>query len=175
MSYRQKGPLGNERHLGAPEHVIERLRKPLHASLRSALRQAWELDDPNEAERLLRNLARRLETRGARRCRQHPRRLDEMLTVNRLGLPAKLRRSLACTNSIVNMMGTVRRVCRNVKRWRNAAMALRWTAAGMLEAAKDFRRLKAHTNQLHVLKAALAAHHPKHVVTQRVEASADAA
>jgi putative transposase len=39
-----------------------------------------------------------------------------MLTVNRLGLPAKLRRSLACTNSIENMMGTVRRVCRNVKR-----------------------------------------------------------
>jgi hypothetical protein len=62
--------------------------------------------------------------------------LDEMLTVNRLGLPVKLKRSLACTNSIENMMGTVRRVCRNVKRWRNAAMALRWTAAGMMEAAK---------------------------------------
>ena len=41
-------------------------------------------------------------------------------------------------------MGTVRRVCRNVKRWRNAAMALRWTAAGMMEAAKGFRRLKAY-------------------------------
>jgi hypothetical protein len=67
-----------------------------------------------------------------------------MLTVNRLGLPVKLRRSLACTNSIENMMGTVRRVCRNVKRWRNAAMALRWTAAGMMEAAKGFRRLKAY-------------------------------
>jgi hypothetical protein len=62
---------------------------------------------------------------------------DEMLTVNRLGLPAKLRRSLACTNSIENMMGTVRRVCRNVKQWQNTAMALRWTAAGILEAAKD--------------------------------------
>ena len=37
-------------------------------------------------------------------------------------------------------MGTVRRVCRNVKRWQNAAMALRWTAAGMLEAVKGFRR-----------------------------------
>src|SRR5260221_14459570 len=49
----------------------------------------------------------------------------------------------ALTNSIENMMGTVRRVCRNVKRWRNAAMALRWTAAGMMEAAKGFRRLKA--------------------------------
>jgi len=67
-----------------------------------------------------------------------------VLTVNRLELPAKLRRSLACTNSIENMMETVRRICRNVKRWRNAAMALRWTTAGMLEAAKGFRRLKAY-------------------------------
>jgi len=55
-----------------------------------------------------------------------------------------LRRSLGCTNSIENMMGTVRRVCRNVKRSRNATMALRWTAAGMMEAAKGFPRLKAH-------------------------------
>src|ERR1700758_4110805 len=99
--------------------------------------------------------------------------LDEMLTVNRLGLPVKLRRSLACTNSIENMMGTVRRVCRNVKRWRNAAMALRWTAAGMMEAAKGFRRLKAYKH-LPVLRAALAAHQSKYV-TQRVEHDADAA
>ena len=93
--------------------------------------------------------------------------------VNRLGLPVKLRRSLACTNSIENMMGTVRRVCRNVKRWQNAAMALRWTAAGMMEAAKGFRRLKAY-KQLPVLRAALAAHQSKYV-TQRVEHDADAA
>jgi hypothetical protein len=71
--------------------------------------------------------------------------LDEMLTVNRLGLPVELRRSLVCTNSIENMMGTVRPLCRNVKRWRNAAMALRWAATGMMEAAKGFRRLKAST------------------------------
>jgi hypothetical protein len=51
--------------------------------------------------------------------------LDEMLTVVRLKLPMPLRRSLACTNAIENMMGTVRRVSRNVKRWRNAAMGLR--------------------------------------------------
>jgi hypothetical protein len=94
-----------------------------------------------------------------------------MLTVNRLGLPIKLRRSLACTNSIENMMGTVRRVCRNVKRWRNAAMALRWTAAGMMEAAKGFRRLKAYKH-LPVLRDALAAHQSKYV-TQRVEHDAD--
>ena len=94
-----------------------------------------------------------------------------MLTVNRLGLPIKPRRSLACTNSIENMMGTVRRVCR--KRWRNAAMALRWTAAGMMEAAKGFRRLKAY-KYLPVLRAALAAHHSKHV-TQGVEVNVNAA
>src|SRR3989304_198052 len=94
--------------------------------------------------------------------------LDEMLTVNRLGLPAQLRRSLACTNSIENVMGTVRRVCRNVKRWRNAAMALRWTAAGMLEAAKGFRRLQA-PKQLPILKAALAAHQAKHATKPKLE------
>jgi putative transposase len=42
-------------------NVIDRLPKPLHAAVRKALRQAWELDDPDKAERLLRNLARRLE------------------------------------------------------------------------------------------------------------------
>jgi putative transposase len=42
-------------------NVVERLPKSLHASVRNALRQAWELDDADKAERLLRNLARRLE------------------------------------------------------------------------------------------------------------------
>src|SRR5262249_21793230 len=119
---------------------MERRTKPLHASVRRALRQAWELNDADKAERLLRNLARRLDQKAPAVAASILEGLDEMLTVNRLGLPVKLRRSLACTNSIENMMGTVRRVCRNVKRWRNAAMALRWTAAGMMEAAKGFRR-----------------------------------
>ena len=78
----------------------------------------------------------------------------------RLGLPKQLRRSLACTNIIENIMGSVRRVCRNVKRWRDASMALRWTAAAMLEAAKGFRRLKARS-QLPQLRAALLAHRQK--------------
>jgi putative transposase len=57
----------------------------------------------------------------------------------------------------------VRRVCRNVKRWRNAAMALRWTAAGMMEAAKGFRRLKAH-KELPMPRAALLAHQAKYTI-----------
>jgi putative transposase len=155
-------------------NVIERLPKPLHACVRKALRQAWEIDDADKAERLVRNLARRLEGEAAGVAKSILEGLDEMLTVNRLGLPLELRRALACTNAIENMMGTVRRVCRNVKRWRNAEMALRWTAAGMMEAAKGFRRLKAY-KQLPVLKAALLAHQAKHAITNRLEANRQAA
>jgi putative transposase len=74
----------------------------------------------------------------------------------RLGLPAELRRSLACANITENVMGAVRRVCRNVKYWRSPSMGLRWAGAGMQEAAKGFRRLKAR-KQLPILQAALAA------------------
>ena len=155
-------------------NVIERLPKPLRAAARRALRQAWELDDAAKAERLLRNLARRLEHEAPGVGASILEGLDELLTVNRLGLPAQLRRSLACTNSIENMMGTVRRVCRNVKRWRNAAMALRWTAAGMLEAVKSFRRLKAYKH-LPALKAALAAHQIKHTTGNKLEKNLEAA
>ncbi|MGH6832098.1 MAG: IS256 family transposase [Methyloceanibacter sp.] len=155
-------------------NVIERLPKPLHASVRKTLRQAWELDDADKAERLLRNLARRLEEEARGVAASILEGLDEMLTVNRLGLPAQLRRSLACTNGIENMMGTVRRVCRNVKRWQNTDMVLRWTAAGMMEAAKGFRRLQAH-KQLPILKAALAAHQAKHATKPKLEKDQQAA
>ena len=123
---------------------MERLPKHVHASVRRALRQAWELDDAAKAEKLIRNLARRLERDAPGVAASILEGLDEILTVTRLGLPTELRRSLACTNIIENMMGTVRRVCRNVKRWRDASMALRWTAAAMNEAKKGFRRLKAY-------------------------------
>ena len=72
------------------------------------------------------------------------------------------------------MNGTIRRVCRNVKRWQDAKMALRWTAAGMMEAAKGFRRLKAY-KQLPLLRAALLAHQKKHTITTNLEQQAKAA
>ena len=71
-------------------------------------------------------------------------------------------------------MGTIRRVCRNVKRWQDASMALRWTSAAILEAANGFRRLKA-CKQLPALRAALAAHQAKHSVNSAVEPAAKAA
>ena len=133
----------------------DRLPKSMHAQVRRVLRQAWEMDDADKAEQLLRNLARRFEKDWEGVSASILEGLDEMLTVTRLGLPPELRRSLACTNIIENVMGTVRRVCRNVKYWRSSSMALRWAGAAMQEAAKGFRRLKAH-KQLPLLKAALA-------------------
>jgi transposase-like protein len=141
-------------------NIVERLPKHLHAPVRRALRQAWEPDDAVKAERLLRNLARTLERQAPGVAGAILEGLDEILTVVRLDLPKELRRSLACTNIIENVMGSVRRLCRNVKRWRDASMALRWTAAAMLEAAKGFRRLKAKS-QLPLLRAALLAHRQK--------------
>jgi putative transposase len=142
-------------------NIMERLPKSLHASIRRVLRQAWELDDADKAEKLLRNLAQRLERDWSGVSGSILEGIDEILTVTRLRLPKQLRRSLACTNIIENVMGTVRRVCRNVKRWRSASMAMRWTAAAMQEAAKGFRRLKAH-KQLPALRAALEAHQTRH-------------
>src|SRR5262249_62384514 len=101
--------------LNNARRVTGGLPKPLHASVRRALRQAWEPDDADKAGRLLRNLARRLDQEAPGVAASILEGLDEMLTVNRLGLPVTLRRSLACTNAIENMMGTVRRVSRNVK------------------------------------------------------------
>jgi transposase-like protein len=92
----------------------------LHASVRRTLRQAWELHDAAKAEKLIRNLAHRLEHDAPGVSGSLLEGLDEILTVTRLGLPPELRRSLACTNIIENMMGTIRRVSRNVKRWGSA-------------------------------------------------------
>jgi len=138
-------------------NIMDRLPKELHAATRRALRQAWELNDAAKAEKLIRNLARRLDQERPGVAASILEGLDEILTVVRLKLPMELRRSLACTNIAENMMGTIRRVTGNVKRWRNGKMALRWVAAGMIEAAKGFRNLKAH-KQLPILRAALIAH-----------------
>jgi transposase-like protein len=152
-------------------NIVERLPKHLHSSVRKALRQAWELDDADKAERLITNLARRLEHEAPGVAASILEGLDEILTVTRLDLPPDLRRSLACTNIIENMNGTIRRVCGNVKRWRDASMALRWTAAGMIEATKGFRRLNA-CKQLPDLAAALKAHHARHVQLEQISKAA---
>ena len=72
------------------------------------------------------------------RCREG---LPETLTLTRLGIHGRLKRTLQSTNPIESMIETVRRTSRNVKRWQSGDMCLRWTAAGMLEAEQQFRKV----------------------------------
>jgi putative transposase len=145
-------------------NIVERCPKKHVASVRSTLRKAWEMDDAGAAERLIKDLAKRIAREAPGVSGSLLEGLDEILTVNRLRLPLELRRSLACTNAIENVQGTIRRVTRNVKRWRDASMALRWAAAGMMEAKAGFRRLKAY-RQLMALRQALAEHQPRRLET----------
>ena len=70
--------------------------------------------------------------------------LEELFTINRLGVTGELARCLATTNIIESPNSQVRRVSGRVTRYRDAEMAMRWTAAGFLEAEKAFRRLRGH-------------------------------
>jgi putative transposase len=72
--------------------------------------------------------------------------MEETLTLTRLGVTGSLKRTLESTNPCESMIEIVRRTQRNVKRWSSGEMALRWTAAGMLEAERQFRRIIGYRN-----------------------------
>jgi len=124
------------------DHLPERQRPWVQAIVRRAYHSA----DVATAIRLLQNLARRLE-------REHPgaaasvrEGLDETLTILSFDLSTRLQRSLATTNAAESLISRTRHVKRQVTRWRGGQMMLRWVAAGVLEAAKGFRRLKGHAD-----------------------------
>ena len=90
--------------------------------------------------------------------------LAETLTIIRLDVPPTLARTLHSTNPIESMIGICRDHSSNVKRWQNGQMALRWCAAGMLEADHQFRRVNGHLH-LPKLRAALERHFTGNVST----------
>jgi transposase-like protein len=110
------------------------------------LRRAYQAADPKLAQRLLLDLARRLEAEYPSAAESVREGLDETLTVLTLKLSPRLRRSLATTNAAESLLSRTRHVKRNVKRWRSGQMMLRWVAAGVLEATKGFRRLKGYAD-----------------------------
>ncbi len=63
------------------------------------------------------------------------------MTILRLDVPPTLARTLRSTNAIERMTSICREHAKNVTRWQGGSMALRWYAAGMLEAGKQFRRV----------------------------------
>jgi len=136
-------------------NVREHLPEARRAYVQRQMRAAYKSTTFKTAKGLLQQLASWLESNGEDSAAASVREgLDETLTVLRLGLSKTLCRTFSTTNAIENMNGGIRRVGRNVKRWRGETMISRWVALGIAEAAKKFRRVKGH-QQMSSLIAAL--------------------
>jgi putative transposase len=136
-------------------NVRDHLPEERRAYVRRQMRDAYKSKSAKTAKMMLGQLITWLERNGEDSAAASLREgLDETLTVLRLGLPSTLCRTFATTNAIENMNGTLRRVLRNVKRWRGEGMIKRWVALGIAEAQRGFRRVKGFA-QMNVLLAAL--------------------
>jgi len=105
------------------------------------LRAAWAQDDHARALDGLRRLAAELDHHHPSAAASLREGLEETVTLTRLGITGNLRTTLQSTNAFESMISILRRISRNVKRWQNGDMCLRWTAAGMLEAEQQFRKI----------------------------------
>jgi putative transposase len=142
------------------QHKIKNVRDKLPERLRAVaerrMRQAYHAESALKAEAELEQLACELDKTHPGAAASLREGLAETLTILRLGVPPTLARTLRSTNPIESMIEICREHSKNVKRWRNGQMALRWCAAGMLEADHQFRRVNGHLH-LPRLRAALAA------------------
>jgi transposase-like protein len=132
------------------DHLPQRLR----SSVGRRMTDAYHAGSALEAEAALLALAKELDRTQPGAAGSLREGLHETLTVLRLGVPPTLARTLRSTNAIESMISVCREHAANVKRWRDGQMALRWCAAGMIEAGKQFRRVNGHLH-LPTLRAAL--------------------
>jgi putative transposase len=105
-------------HRHKERNVTDLLPERDRETVRARMRAAWSLTDSELA-----------------------RQRHDTLTLMRLGITGKLATTLCSTNPCESMMEIVRDTQRNVKRWQDGDMRKRWTAAGMLLAEQQFRRL----------------------------------
>src|SRR5215208_7041669 len=125
-------------------NVQDRLPQRLRGPVGKKIRAAYHADSALDAEAQLIALARELDKTHPGAAASLREGLAETLTVLRLGVPPTLARTLRSTNAIESMISICRTHSANVKRWRDGQMALRWCAAGMVEAGKQFRRVNGH-------------------------------
>ncbi|MCC7538793.1 MAG: IS256 family transposase [Deltaproteobacteria bacterium] len=126
-------------------NVKDHLPESRRAYVARQMRDAYKSASASTAKRRLLQLASWLESNGEDSAAASLREgLDETLTVLRLNLPKTLCRTFSTTNAIENMNGTLRRISRNVKRWKGDSMIRRWFALGIAEAQRGFRRVKGH-------------------------------
>jgi putative transposase len=126
-------------------NILDHLPPQRKAYVSRMLTEAWRSDSATLARRRLKTLLQWLESNGENGAAGSLREgLEETLTVAKLDLPGALCTFLVTTNAIENLIGTSRRISRNVKRWRSGDMILRWTAIGLAQAEKNFRRVRGY-------------------------------
>ena len=136
-------------------NVMDYLPEDQRDQVKSTMKAAFLLDaDKGTAK--LKQLAKWLEQEYPSAAASLLEGLDEMFTINRLGLPSSLRRCLATTNVIESPNGGIRSRTGRVKNWRDHAMVVRWVAASLLDMEKRFRRIMGY-QQLWMLDAKLKA------------------
>ncbi len=123
------------------------------------IRGAWALADPAVAQQQLERLASELERTWPDAGASLREGLPETLTLMRLGITGNLAKTLCSTNPIESMIEIVRHTQRNVKRWQDGDMRKRWTAAGMLVAEQQFRRIVGYSDLATLVTAIEHRHH----------------
>jgi len=147
-------------------NVRDRLPDKLRPVVERRMRQAHHAESTLAAQAQLEALAGELDKTHPGAAASLREGLEETLTMLRLGVPPTLARSLRSTNPIESMIEICREHAKNVKNWRDGQMALRWAAAGMIEAGKQFRRVNGHLH-LPALRAALEAEIHNNIVGPR--------
>jgi transposase-like protein len=122
-------------------NLTDQLPERDRAAIRGRLRAAWALAELELARSRLDLLASELDRSWPDAARSLREGLEETLTLTRLGISGPLAKTLASTNACESMIEIVRYTQRNVKSWQSGDMRLRWSAAGMLEAERQFRRI----------------------------------
>jgi putative transposase len=125
-------------------NVTDRLPDALASTVAKRMRRAYHHADPLVAQAELEALARELDRSHPGAASSLREGLAETLTIGRLGVPPTLARTLRSTNTIESMIEICRDHASNVKRWQDGQMVLRWIAAGMGEAATQFRRVNGY-------------------------------
>lgn len=125
-------------------NVLEHLPEELRPSVRHAMRQAYKSFKPKSALRQLERLACSLESDHPGAAASLREGLEETLTLQTLGIKGALWKTLRSTNPIENLNGGVAKFTRNVRRWRDGSMILRWVGSAILEAEKKFRRVRGY-------------------------------
>ena len=147
-------------------NVVDHLPDEHKADVRRKMQNAYAMAAYADAKRALERLHRELMELNPSAARSLEEGMEETLTVHRLRVPSKLRRTLASTNVIESAFSIVETVCRNVKRWRSGDHIERWVGSGLLVAERQFRKVQGYREIPSLLTALATAVSKKNVAEE---------